>query len=283
MKVTYLDHMGTDLTVVNAARVSFGKHSHGTGDGRVITKADGCSGWIPIISPADRSLIAFLARGCTSSDWDALGKTLMRGDYPDGEEWEQLYALMNHLRKMPPHWTPFGHCQISLHLKVPFFVANQIKKHQVGFVVNEVSRRYVDTEPEFYEPEAWRKRAKDKKQGSSNEIVVQLKHEEGAEDLWGPFDNQWTPNLHISFNSSQRSLDTYNWLLESGVCPEQARMVLPLSTYTEFWMTGSLFGWANLYNQRTDLHAQRETQEVARQIGGIIEPLFPTSWKELTK
>ena len=75
----------------------------------------------------------------------------------------------------------------------------------------------------------------------------------------------------------------YKRMLEQGVAPEQARMVLPQSMYTEVIMTGNLYAIANLYNQRTDSHAQKETQEIANQIGTIVEPLYPVSWKELTK
>lgn len=248
MKVTYLNHMGDDLTVVNAARVSFGKNSEWAWVEKEKRMGDG--EWVPVkcdphLSEKDKKLISYLAKH--------------------------------------NHWTPFAHCQVSLHLKVPFFVAAQVKKHQVGFVVNEVSRRYVDEEPEFYMPETWRRRAESVKQGSTDEAVEVLEHPEGLEDLWGGNDNKWHPHLHVSYASHQVSLDTYRWLLRSGVCPEQARMVLPLSTYTEFWMTGSLAGWARVYDQRTDPHTQKETREVAKQIGEIIEPLFTVSWPALTK
>jgi len=207
MEVKYLDHMGSDLTVANAARVSFAKE----------TKE---------FSDKDAKLISFLARH--------------------------------------GHWTPFGHPQVSLHLKVPFFVAAQIKKHQVGLVVNEVSRRYVDSEPEFYKPEMWRKRADNAKQGSSGEQA----------DLY-PY-AQEQPSYYATVSLM------YNELLRSGVCPEQARMVLPLSTYTEFWMTGSLAAWSRMYNLRSKPDTQRETQEVASMVGNIINPLFPNSWAALT-
>lgn len=274
MKATYITHMGDDLMVVNAARVSFNKKSPG------LICTDHQIGKYEL-SAADKSLIGFLARGCTSGEWDEIIAEAMdmggdlqtfRDERPDLSEMEiqllgyqstaeGMAALLNHVRKMPSHFTPFAHPQISLHLKVPLFVARQIMKHQVGFVVNEVSRRYVDEEPEFYEPDVWRGRSADKKQGSF-----------GFVDLNGYDD--WTYN--------QSCLAMYNDLLADGVAPEQARMVLPQSMYTEFWMTGSLYGWANLYVQRTDSHAQKETQEIARQIGSIIAPLYPESWKALT-
>jgi len=200
MKVTYLDHMGTDLSVVNAARVSFAKES----EWEVFEPFD-CMNW-PNCDEV----------GCHEPE-----------EYELSEKDTKLIAyLAKH-----NHWTPFAHTAISLHLKLPFFVAAQVKKHQVGFVVNEVSRRYVDSEPEFYMPEKWRKRAVNVKQGSSEETVEY------------PFD--------VSVSVYNVLLREYKSLLEHGVCPEQARMVLPLSTYTEFWMTGSLAAWARMYKQRS--------------------------------
>lgn len=180
------------------------------------------------------------------------------------------WKLINYLAKHN-HWTPFGHPQVCIHLKMPFFVARQIDKHQTGFVVNEVSRRYVDDEPEFYSPEMWRKRPEDGiKQGSSDTPV--------DEPFASPFT---TEHEYIDYMNGLH--DFYSGLIDHGVAPELARMVLPMSTYTEQYKTGSLAAWARLYNLRIDSHAQRETQELAKQIGKIMEPLFPVSWEALTK
>lgn len=265
MKATYINHMGDDLTVVNAARVSFKKTSKWETKS-VLVGEDEWEGPTMsskrYLSDADKGLIGFLARGCTSGEWGTWRETLRDCDgFTSNEELEEY---MNHIKQMPSHWTPFGHTAISLHLKMPIFVARQILKHQAGFVVNEVSRRYVTDPPEFYVPKEWRKAAENVKQGSSDEIV-------GTDDFVG------------SEQHNQFSLDYYQDLLDSGICAEQARMVLPQSMYTELWMTGNLYGWANMYNQRTDSHAQKETQELAKQIGEIIEPLFPESWAALTK
>lgn len=250
MKVTLLDHMGSDLTVVNAARVSFGKTSDWEYNQIGPAKCLGVK---------DRRLVQFLARGCTTGEWDKL-------KYDGMEVWTgaEMEEILNYVKRMPTHWTPFGHCQITLHLKVPIFVARQIMKHQVGFVVNEVSRRYVDEIPEFYQPDVWRARAENVKQGSSEEAVL---------EKWDDLAVQYLYDAH----------STYSSMLKAGVCPEQARMVLPQSMFTEFWMTGSLYGWANLYNQRSDSHAQKETQEVARQVKDIIRHLYPVSWDALTQ
>lgn len=269
MKVTYLDHMGTDLTVVNAARVSFGKKSKGY----VIT--DNVLG-TKSLPKEDKSLIQFLARGCTSGDWENMKWEAIE-EFFCGDQ-QAFEDLLNHIHRMPPHWTPFGHCQISLHLKVPIFVARQIMKHQTGFVVNEVSRRYVTDEPEFYVPNVWRAKADNVKQGSSDESIECITewcpccpNEENKRVLSGIVDDFYSQCILL-----------YDDMLENNICAEQVRMVLPQSLMTEFWMTGSLYGWANLYNQRSDSHAQKETQEVAKQIGEIIEPLYPESWRALT-
>jgi thymidylate synthase (FAD) len=253
MKVTYEDHMGSDLSVVNAAKVSFGKRS--VFEGRV--------GGLNVLSKQDQRLIQFLARGCTSGDWS---KIVGNVEYVSG--WETQYGqdimdLINHIRKMPSHWSPFAHTAVTLHLKMPIFVARQIMKHTTGIEYNEVSRRYVDSEPEFYVPDVWRKKADNVKQGSSDE---------GINPEYNP--------AHL-YN---KTLYTYlEAIRDYNLSPEQARMILPQSMYTEVIATGNLYAWANLYIQRSDSHAQKETQDLAKQIGEIIQPLYPVSWKELTK
>lgn len=271
MKATYINHMGDDLTVVNAARVSFKKTSDWEMKGKEPKyRSSGYAGEpVKNLSDADKGLIGFLARGCTSGEWRAIIDEVMDLSdeylrYEQDVSKEDLLEVLNHIKQMPSHWTPFGHTSITLHLKMPIFVARQILKHQAGFVVNEVSRRYVTDEPEFYVPKEWRKAAENVKQGSSDEVI-------GTDKYVG------------SEQHNQFALGYYQDLLDSNICAEQARMVLPQSMYTELWMTGNLFGWANMYNQRTDSHAQKETQDIAKQIGEIIEPLFPHSWKELTK
>ncbi len=260
MKATYIDHMGTDLSVVNAAKVSFGKRS--VFEGRV--------GGPDVLSEKDQSLIAFLARGCTSGDWDDHRQWVAEAS--DEGDWEAFEDLLNHIRKMPSHWSPFAHTAITLHLKMPIFVARQIMKHTTGIEYNEVSRRYVDSEPEFYVPDVWRKKADNVKQGSSDEGVDTIK----------------IHGLEESLNSVYKYLiedvgDLYKDLVSVGVAPEQARMILPQSMYTEVIATGNLYAWANMYIQRSDSHAQKETQDLAKQIGEIIQPLYPVSWEALTK
>jgi thymidylate synthase (FAD) len=266
MQSKYVDHMGTDLSVVNAARVSFSKES-ALVDGK--------------LSKGDTSLIQFLARGCTSGDWNGMVSGLMRLNAYDDFEIEDL---MKYIKNMPTHWTPFGHTAITLHMKAPLFVARQLGKHQVGLVWNEVSRRYVSDEPEFYTPEVWRKAAANVKQGSSDEAVEWICGESGEQIRDLPRIAGSSGKVQSSVKELNRRVrELYVELLASGVCPEQARMVLPQSMYTEWYWTGNLYAFANVFIQRTDSHAQKETQEIAHQIGSIISPLFPVSWKALTQ
>ena len=225
--VELIDHMGNDITVVNAARVSFDK----TSDYRVI-------GWKETIED-------------DGSVTQEPIKQLKEGDE----------RLINYLAANG-HWSPFAHTAIQLRLSSPIFVARQLVKHQVGLVWNEVSRRYVDNEPEFYYPTEWRGRPEGSmKQGSSGVVDVPPGYVESRVAL-----------LTVA----------YEELLEGGVAPEQARMILPQNMMTSWYWTGSLMAFYRVWKERTNAHAQLETQEVAKQIGTICEQLFPVSWTALT-
>jgi thymidylate synthase (FAD) len=216
--------MGSDLTVVNAARVSFDKESQAYKT--------------PERNQTDRVVL-----------------------------FDRDVKLINYLAKHN-HWTPFSHPQITLRETVPIFVARQRFKHTVGFTYNEVSRRYVDDKPEFFKPTAWRRRAENKKQGSSTDTVNLI-----------DFDCRLTRPERLE----EQALETYNELLRLGVAPEQARMVLPQSMYTSYYVTGSLAAFARAYSLRSDPHSQLEIQELAKQWYTIIEPLFPFSWAALCR
>jgi thymidylate synthase (FAD) len=217
--VKYIDHMGSDLMVVNAARVSFAKESSWE-------YADSHAP-VPSLSNKDQKLIKYLAAN--------------------------------------KHWTPFAHSSICLHIKAPISIRTQLFKHKVGFTENEVSRRYVTDEPEYYIPQ-WRNAPTDgAKQGSSNFMTGTAAIEERYR------------------NSCDDAIDAYKQLLSDGVAPEQARFVLPQGAYTEWWWTGSLSAYARVCNLRLDDHAQWEVREFATAISKIIEPLFPHSWKALVK
>ena len=160
------------------------------------------------------------------------------------------------------HTTPFEMVEFKFHCKMPIFVARQLIKHQVGLVWNEISRRYVDTPPTFHAPEKWRGRAKDKKQGASEEEVT----------------NHGTQTYETACH---RAVEHYNQLIGSGVCPEQAHMVLPQSMMTEWYWSGSLFAFARVCNLRCKPDAQYETQLVANAIDELAINVAPVSWKEL--
>jgi thymidylate synthase (FAD) len=178
---------------------------------------------------------------------------------------EQDEKLINYLAKHG-HWTPFAHPQITLRLKTPVFVRTQLFKHKVGFTENEVSRRYVNDAPDFYIPTEWRgKSVNGAKQGSSD--VVALNIQEWCESEYEGI------YQHIQI--------VYNEMIEKGVAPEQARMILPQSMYTEWYWTGSLAAYARMCKQRLDPHAQKETRDIAVMISNIIEPLFPVCWRVL--
>ena len=153
---------------------------------------------------------------------------------------------------------------------VPIFVARQRFKHMVGFTYNEVSRRYVDDSPTFYTPETWRSRPEGSvKQGSGESTV----------DIEPTIRCEYTGDLLPYYEVCTH---VYDNLLEAGVAPEQARMVLPQSMYTSYYVTGSLAAWARAYKQRIDAHAQVEIQDLAKQWDEVIKPLFPESWEVLT-
>jgi len=207
--VTLIDYMGSDLSVVNAARVSFGKES---------TWADHDSELDQyILKDKDRKLIHYLAEH--------------------------------------KHLSPFGHCFASFHVKAPLFVARQLVKHKF-LRWNEISRRYVDSEPEFYEPDEWRGRSEDKKQGSDGVVHIYMDQE-----------MQW-----------HRQMTSYTNLINNGVCPEQARMVLPQSMMTEWYWSGSLDAFADMCNLRCTDDTQLETRLAANQICDSMKKLFPVSW-----
>ena len=214
IEATYIGHMGSDISVVNAARVSFGK----------------------------------------KSDWEfsALREGLLERDA----------NLIKYLAKHK-HISPFGHAFASFHVKAPIFVARQLVKHKF-LRWNEISRRYVDDEPEFYVPEVWRGRSADKKQGSEGEVKLRIL------------------DAAIISDSPYDALSAYKAALNSGVAPEQARMVLPQSTMTEWYWSGSLDAFADMCNLRCKPDTQAETRIVANQVDHIMMGLFPVAWDALT-
>lgn len=226
IQVTLLDSMGSDLTVVNAARVSFDKQS---------SYEESSDGYSWVIKDQDKKLISYLAQH--------------------------------------KHTSPFNHCFASFRVKAPIFVARQLVKHKF-MPWNEVSRRYVDSEPEFYFPDYWRAASANVKQGSSECPVTHLSVPEDGTDAFYPVMDFVYPQTH-------RCLKLYNQLLGDGVCPEQARMVLPQNTMTEWIWSGTLGAIEDMCRLRLDSHTQYETRLVAQKIAGEMEKLYPVSWKAL--
>jgi thymidylate synthase (FAD) len=208
-EVSLIDWMGTDDSVVNAARVSFNKTA-------------------------------------------------------DKYTQEQNERLIDFLAKHG-HWSPFAHTCLSFRIKAPIFVARQLAKHQVGLAWNEVSRRYVTVEPEAWKPDGLRKAAENVKQGSSDELVQ---------------NERLTVDMMYAMDIATR---TYNTLLREGVCPEQARAVLPQGMMTEWIWTGSLYAFFRVVQQRTAPTAQKETYEVARYIDVACFHRFPICWAALVR
>lgn len=229
IKVTYDEHMGSDLSVVNKARVSFGKKS----------KWEYGEDGTHYLSYKDAKLIKYLAEH--------------------------------------KHLAPFGHSFASFHIKAPIFVARQLVKHKF-MRWSEVSRRYVDDPPEVYVPEVWRGKSKDKKQGS--EGVVDLR---GVNSCGEPYQGRFgEANLaYVVYEDQHHMVNVYNTLIEQGVAPEQARMVLPQSTMTEWYWSGSLDAFADMAKLRCKEDTQYETRLVANQISEHMQELFPHSWKAL--
>ena len=208
METHLVDYMGSDLTVVNAARVSFKKYSNG-------------------LDERDKKLISYLAKH--------------------------------------NHWSPFSHAFLQFRIKAPIFVARQLGKHQVGLAWNEVSRRYIDEEPEFYTPLSWRKKPTTSKQGSG-----------------GKAKSQYFPSLYLK-ETTEMAQKNYNKMIEQGVAPEMARMILPQNMMTEWYWSGSLYAFARVCKLRLDKASQEEVRDIAYNINFAASHHFPYSWAALMK
>jgi len=223
--------MGSDLSVVNAARVSFGKESE----------------W----------------------EWEECGVKAF-----GNESYQRLSdkdtKLIHYLAKHK-HISPFGHAFASFHVKAPIFVARQLVKHKF-LRWNEISRRYCDDNIEFYVPEEWRGRSADKKQGSDGVITTSCVVD---------FDGEYTHPKYVAYDVAALAKMAYNNMIDAGVAPEQARMVLPQSTMTEWYWSGSLDAFAAMCRLRCASDTQYETRIVADQISEKMAELFPVSWAAL--
>lgn len=171
------------------------------------------------------------------------------------------------------HLTPFRHTQVQLRCKAPIFLVRQLGKHQAGLSWNEVSRRYVKTAPEFFEPEEWRSAPEGSiKQGSGEGSITNFVEDEDWERC--PVNSSYT-------DYCQLSLEFYNKMMKDGIAPEQARMVLPQSMLTEWIWSGNILAFAHVYKERIASGAQLEAQEFAKELDKVIRPLFPVAWSAL--
>lgn len=209
---------------------------------------------------ANANLIRFLARGMASGDWEKLLVSMT-----NCTSMERAKELAAYLRNIPEHWVPFGHPHITLRMSAPIPIRVQCFKHKIGFVESEESRRYISTTPNVYVPDYFRAKAENVKQGSG-EIHP---------------DSDLIRDAYI--DHCEEGVRLYEQMIADGVCPEQARFSLPQGCEVNWVWTGSLYAYANFYNQRSDPHAQMEIQELARQVDAIIAPLYPVSWAALTK
>lgn len=268
IRVEYIDHLGSDLMVVNAARASFGKESDW--DERDPEQVGEFGHLLPKrLKPEDARLIRYLATGYRTKEWDEfLDQIIEVAASQDGQESrDNLTALLHAYKRRAQHWAPFAHPHLSLRMKLPMFLARQFVKHQVGGVWSEESRRYISDEPGVWFPDEWHSRPEDIKQGSGGSVDI---YEEG-----------WPSDVNDPHKAVEESVFTYKQMLLNGVAPEEARIVLPLNTMTTVTWTGSLLFWSRVCNQRVDSHAQLAAQELGRQIAGIVRPRFPVSWAAL--
>lgn len=250
MKVEYIDHFGSDLSVVNAARVSFSKQS----------------GWefanFDNMQAAERFVSETLG---AELDSDYIDSDSWRGGYPVKHLKTTDAKLIKYLAR-ENHEMPFAHPHISLRVSAPVPIARQAFKSKIGFVESEESRRYIKSTPEIYVPEFFRSAPEGSiKQGSGNV------HPDSAE---------WIATYK---EICSNAVDTYETMIMGGICPEQARFILPQGTIVNWVWTGSLLAFARFYKLRSDSHAQRETHELANLVGEQIKPLYPVSWAALVE
>lgn len=226
IKVELLDFMGTDLDVVNAAKVSFSKESEWE------WKTEHESG-VPV---NDTPVLA-----------------------------EKDIKLINYLAKHN-HWTPFAHTALKFRIAAPVPIRTQCFKHKIGMVENEESRRYISITPEIFIPEFFRSKPEGSiKQGSGDVHPMSDYFVTSYKDL------------------TEACVNEYKVMLDNGVCPEQARFILPQGAIVNWIWTGNLVSFANFYNKRTDPNAQREVQVVAELVGKEVAEIFPVSWSALVE
>lgn len=255
IKVELIDSMSSDLGVVNAARVSFEKESKWIWEGEHDNEFS--------LSKADANLIRYLASGLTSKEKQGYLERITQCNTQEDAE-----ALFKEIRRVQPHELCFAHAMLQFRVTAPLAIARQLWKSHIGLASqdeslgwNEVSRRYVSTDPEFYMPE-WRKAAANVKQGSSSEVAE-------------------VDDNYVKDTIEEAQMLYANLVHYEDVAPETSRFVLPQGTLTTWIWTGSLLAFSRICKLRIDAHAQKEAQLVAQQIATLAEPLFPHSWAAL--
>ena len=212
-KVQYIDHMGTDLTIVNSARVSFGVEKEKLND-------------------RDKKLINYLVKH--------------------------------------KHTSTFEHNVVTFKFVVPLFVRSQHMRHRT-WSYNEISRRYTDKDLTFYSPKSFRTQHKSNRQSSNQDEINPILYPDLSDISFGIKVDQ------VMETHNRRSLDLFNQILASGVCREQARMVLPQGMYTEYYGTVNLSNLLKFISLRTHEGAQWEIQKVAIACLEIAAELWPTA------
>lgn len=206
----------------------------------------------------NNNLVRYLARGMQTKEWDTLAFNIV-----NAQSLLEAQELATYARNIPEHWVPFGHPTISIRMQAPVPIARQLFKHKVGFVESEESRRYVSHTPEFYMPDHFRASAANVKQGSAGEHPKSQFYLKEYDEV------------------CRESIDMYETMINDGICPEQARFILPQGVEVNWVWTGSLYAFSQMCVKRLDSHAQKETQILAQEIDAIIAPLFPVSWAAL--
>lgn len=200
------------------------------------------------LNDKDIGLLAYLATGLPAKERD---------------DWQKRL-------KTATHFAPFCHNFLTVRVAVPIFLARQLHKHTVGLIISEESRRYISSEISLYLPKEVHKSPENAKQGASNELHTGTLNK----------DNEFTA-LELIEMSSQNSVYDYYELLDSGVAPEEARMVLPLNTVVHWVWSGSMLSFIRVFKQRIDPHAQLAAQEFASKLGPILQQHFPHSFNAL--
>ena len=181
-----------------------------------------------------------------------------------GKNPEADLKLMNFLAEHG-HLSPFEHQSVTFKVVLPLFVAREWMRHRTQSY-NEVSMRYCsDPVGKFHYPQIWREQAETNKQSSVGEVEDQEGCTKILKELY------------------QKTIDAYKKLQEKGVCREQARLVVPVGNYTEFYATANLRNWFNFYKLRIEFGAQYEIRQYARCIDEIMQQIWPNSWNALKK